>query len=110
MKLQCLFKKSAHDDANIIFGAVIDDSMEGQMRVTVIATGFELKTETEQLIQKLPNKNINNFEEESLRMAVGDNSFSHLKSLANEIKEENPETLNSTVNLDIPTFLRKHAD
>ena len=28
-------------DANIIVGAVIDDSLEGEMQVTVIATGFE---------------------------------------------------------------------
>ena len=28
-------------DANIIFGAVIDDSMDGDIRITVIATGFE---------------------------------------------------------------------
>ena len=32
---------AAHPDANIIFGAVIDDSMMDQIRVTVIATGFE---------------------------------------------------------------------
>ncbi len=32
---------AAHQDANIIFGAVIDDSMMDQIRVTVIATGFE---------------------------------------------------------------------
>ncbi len=32
---------AAHKDANIIFGAVIDDSMMDQIRVTVIATGFE---------------------------------------------------------------------
>ncbi len=31
---------AAHPDANIIFGAVIDDSMMDQIRVTVIATGF----------------------------------------------------------------------
>ncbi|MDY0340461.1 MAG: cell division protein FtsZ [Coriobacteriia bacterium] len=31
---------AAHADANIIFGAVIDDSMEDSIRVTVIATGF----------------------------------------------------------------------
>ncbi|MFP6663696.1 MAG: cell division protein FtsZ, partial [Deltaproteobacteria bacterium] len=35
-----LIEEEAHEDANIIFGAVIDDAMEGQMRVTVIATGF----------------------------------------------------------------------
>ena len=32
---------AAHPEANIIFGAVIDDSMMDQIRVTVIATGFE---------------------------------------------------------------------
>jgi len=33
--------QAAHPDANIIFGANIDDSMMDQIRVTVIATGFE---------------------------------------------------------------------
>lgn len=33
--------EAAHSEANIIFGAVIDDSMMDQIRVTVIATGFE---------------------------------------------------------------------
>jgi cell division protein FtsZ len=32
---------SAHEDANIIFGAVIDPDMEGQVKITVIATGFD---------------------------------------------------------------------
>jgi cell division protein FtsZ len=33
--------RAAADDANIIFGAVVDENYEGQMTVTVIATGFE---------------------------------------------------------------------
>ncbi len=37
-----LIQEAAHEDANIIFGAVIDESMpEGEMRVTVIATGLD---------------------------------------------------------------------
>jgi cell division protein FtsZ len=37
-----LIQEAAHEDANIIFGAVIDDKMpEGEMRVTVIATGLD---------------------------------------------------------------------
>ena len=37
-----LIQEAAHEDANIIFGAVIDESMpKGEMRVTVIATGLE---------------------------------------------------------------------
>jgi len=33
--------KSAHEDANIIFGAVVDPKMEGSVKITVIATGFD---------------------------------------------------------------------
>jgi cell division protein FtsZ len=37
-----LIQEAAHEDANIIFGAVIDEEMqEGEMRVTVIATGLD---------------------------------------------------------------------
>ena len=38
-----LVQESAHPDANIIFGATFDDTMEDQIRVIVIATGFEDK-------------------------------------------------------------------
>jgi cell division protein FtsZ len=33
--------ENAHEDANIIFGTVVDENLEDQIRVTVIATGFE---------------------------------------------------------------------
>lgn len=36
-----LVAKSAHPDANIIFGTVIDDSLGDEVRVTVIAAGFD---------------------------------------------------------------------
>ena len=36
-----IIRETAHPDANMIFGAVIDESMGDEMRVTVIATGFE---------------------------------------------------------------------
>ena len=35
-----LIQEEAHEDANIIFGAVIDESMGDEIRITVIATGF----------------------------------------------------------------------
>ena len=34
---------SVVDDANIIFGAVVDERIQGEIQITVIATGFELK-------------------------------------------------------------------
>ena len=33
--------KAAHADANIIFGAVIDDGLGDEVRITVIAAGFD---------------------------------------------------------------------
>jgi cell division protein FtsZ len=42
-------------DANIIFGAVIDDSMEGDIRITVIATGFD-----REIVSNDPNNQIDN--------------------------------------------------
>ena len=103
-----LIQKNAHDDAHIIFGAVIDHTMEGEMRVTVIATGFE-NAVTSPLEQRAVLKKVvgGNPHIESEAM---DSSYKHLKGLASSIKEENQESGNSNANLDIPTFLRKHAD
>ncbi|MEA4934849.1 MAG: cell division protein FtsZ [Lawsonibacter sp.] len=36
-----LVQEAAHPDANIIFGAAFDEGLEDEIRVTVIATGFE---------------------------------------------------------------------
>jgi cell division protein FtsZ len=36
-----LVQEAAHPDANIIFGATFDDTLDDEIRVTVIATGFE---------------------------------------------------------------------
>ncbi|HEU4738822.1 MAG TPA: cell division protein FtsZ, partial [Solirubrobacterales bacterium] len=36
-----LVQAEADDNANIIFGSVVDQSMKDEVRVTVIATGFE---------------------------------------------------------------------
>ena len=36
-----LIQAEAHEDANIIFGTVIDENMKDEIRITVIATGFE---------------------------------------------------------------------
>ncbi len=36
-----LIQSEAHEDANIIFGTVVDETMGDEIRITVIATGFE---------------------------------------------------------------------
>ena len=40
----CVIQEAAHEDANIIFGAVVDPNLNGKVKITVIATGFEKST------------------------------------------------------------------
>jgi cell division protein FtsZ len=49
-----LIQEEAHEDANIIFGAVIDEEMGGEIRITVIATGFGGEAETERIAIEPP--------------------------------------------------------
>jgi cell division protein FtsZ len=36
-----IIQEAAHEEANIIFGAVVDPNMKGRVKITVIATGFD---------------------------------------------------------------------
>ncbi|GAA0520189.1 cell division protein FtsZ [Saccharopolyspora thermophila] len=46
-----LVQEAAHPDANIIFGTVIDDSLGDEVRVTVIAAGFDSGTPTHKKLE-----------------------------------------------------------
>jgi cell division protein FtsZ len=39
-----IIEQAAHDEANIIFGAVLDENMKDHVKITVIATGFKPET------------------------------------------------------------------
>jgi cell division protein FtsZ len=39
----CVIQEAAHEDANIIFGAVVDPNLKGKVKITVISTGFDRK-------------------------------------------------------------------
>ncbi|HIE42030.1 MAG TPA: cell division protein FtsZ [Nitrospinaceae bacterium] len=103
-----MIQENAHEDAHIIFGAVINKEMEGEMRVTVIATGFEeaepIRTHQRPALKKVVGG------EPISEDDLSSGSFKRLKSLATTIKEESLDTGSLTSNFDIPTFLRKHAD
>ena len=56
-----MIQEEAHDDANIIFGAVIDENMTDEIRITVIATGFgEVKEEKKPAPPPAPSTNVSN--------------------------------------------------
>ena len=82
-----LIQRSADPEANIIFGSVTDDSMGDEIRITVIATGFEGDDEREQKANDIVNKAW----ERKMNTIAGSNDRS-----------------SSAGELDIPTFLRKN--
>jgi cell division protein FtsZ len=51
-----IIKETAHPDVNLIFGAVIDPTMSDELRVTVIATGFEQPTTPSQTRVRVPRR------------------------------------------------------
>lgn len=63
---------SAHEDARVIFGAVIDDTMGEDVRITVIATGFENRDTVREktFVAEQPESNLQNMRRPALRMPV----------------------------------------
>ena len=88
-------------DANIIFGAVIDDSMDGEIRITVIATGFTGESEEEEIptMEDVPQI----FAESAKRNQVNRNSA--VKIERREEAKNEPRRDNNRI--EIPDFLQK---
>jgi len=115
-----LVQEEAHEDANIIFGAVIDDRLHDEMRVTVIATGFGRVGEREEEIAA--SRMVSSEREKTVVSLprLGDNReiptfIRQEKNLGLKEKSSRPPRIRFSPNLreeeyDIPTFLRKQAD
>lgn len=92
-----IIKETAHPDVNLIFGAVIDPHMSDELRITVIATGFE-RTGVPRRLLEMPASRP---ETASSRIVeTPDRSVAPSKQT-----DFQPRTFN-TEDLDIPTFLR----
>jgi cell division protein FtsZ len=129
-----LIQEEAHEDANIIFGAVVDPTMGSEVRVTVIATGFEkaARRPTDFVpYQKPPVREpalerpvaasgsaelaLQEVEEEQVARAPSSRPkipvHSDLKRMMGDFRIQ--EFMNrepDSDEYDVPTFLRKHAD
>jgi cell division protein FtsZ len=89
-----IIRESADEDANIIFGAVIDESMHDEMKITVIATGFG---------------------EESIAIASAAGVTSMPVNAPRFVPRSSddlprPMMQSRADDLDVPTFIRKKAD
>jgi cell division protein FtsZ len=110
-----IIKEVAHEDAQIIFGSVIDDNMQGEIRVTVIATGFGYAKETASSVPLvLPTKKPKVAQpqprEEPQPVAAPAASGAVRRPAPTErLRERVNVTALDEKNLEIPTFLRKRS-
>jgi cell division protein FtsZ len=119
-----MIQEEAHEDANIIFGSVIDETMTDEIRITVIATGFgEDREERKPVpvnvssIASAPQKNKKVVH---LGTIVDDLDTPTWQRKKQGSEETETLTLNKTTfdfgrdkeddEYDIPTFLRKQMD
>ncbi len=96
--------ESAHSEANIIFGAVIDEASSDEVRVTVIATGFDRATKEE---AEEPPKMV---DLKGYAKALDRPAFSKKKATRLEGRPDQLTMRELEEDLDIPTFLRRKAD
>lgn len=91
-----IIKGTAHPDVNLIFGAVIDPTMKDEVRITVIATGFERSS---------PNRYAG---EGVTRETRPERQAQNVQPSQTQRRDFQPRAFN-TEDLDIPTFLRNRS-
>ena len=97
-----IIRETAHPDVNMIFGAVIDPNMGEDIRITVIATGFERSGVPRRALERPTSR----FDERpvSFNRPVENVSVS-AEAQRPQPAEVKPKNINQE-DLDIPTFLR----
>ncbi|HEV2105941.1 MAG TPA: cell division protein FtsZ [Candidatus Eisenbacteria bacterium] len=91
--------QAAGEDANVIFGAVIDPSLDGELLITVVATGFGQHAPKVRLVEKA-------------RPAAEEDDVAAYQRPA-WARRERPQwgrTESHGESLDVPAFLRKQMD
>jgi cell division protein FtsZ len=96
-----IIRETAHPDANLIFGAVVDENMGDELRITVIATGFDsARPSRRQVLQRQYRPEAPR--QEPVSVAVGQEVTSEAEPVA---APERPRF--EPTSLDIPAFLRR---
>jgi cell division protein FtsZ len=98
-----IVQEAAHEEANIIFGAVIDETLQDEVRITVIATGF---TERKVEMGPSPTKVVDLPSRPSRAPATG---ASWRRRAMPDARGEGGEQ-GIEEDLDVPAFLRRQAD
>ncbi len=96
-----IVQEAADMDANIIFGAVIDENIKDEIRITVIATGFEKDRIVE---EPQVNSSITVSKNEEVKVENCDKI--DVKEIEEKVEEKKKYDFNSP-DLEIPAFLRR---
>jgi cell division protein FtsZ len=104
-----VIEKAAHENANIIFGAVLDENMKEQVKITVIAAGFReaARRQPHQKPAFLPKTWSAGREEEAVVVQPQEIPQEAPRPVVNEVIHQ--ENTTSADDLDVPTFLRRAA-
>ena len=98
-----IIRETAHPDVNMIFGAVIDPNLGDDIRITVIATGFERNAMPRRALER--NTRENKRTEPAAFSRPLESVSVHADVQAGEAKSAPLPPVNKD-DLDIPTFLR----
>ena len=101
-----IIKETAHPDVNLIFGAVIDEKMGDNLRITVIATGFEGQSLSSVMSNQQAKENHVPQQRPLPSMLEKETENADQASLKSAETYEFPTRIN-TDDLDVPAFLRK---
>jgi cell division protein FtsZ len=99
-----LIQEAADEDANIIFGSVIDESMGDEIKVTVIATGFDRAAKKGDNLRDLPVAKDTQDIPTIIRNRWQDERLAKVRLPPND------ETKATVDEYDIPAFLRRKAE
>ncbi len=122
----CLIQEAADEDANIIFGAVFDPEFDGEIQITVIATGFEdghsTAEHTDEFAVYAPSKRPSGSTVNPIFSHKTPSPRNHTPNPRSSIRTPQPqqqqfdpqdvnreifEVVNQDDEFDLPTFLRK---
>ena len=98
-----IIRETSHPDVNMIFGAVIDQNMGDEIRITVIATGFERSSMPRRALERNPRENKRS--DSGHYMHSSESVSVHADVPLSEPKSTSMPSV-SKDDLDIPTFLR----
>ncbi len=103
-----IIRETAHPDVNLIFGAVIDPDMGDEIRVTVIATGFERSGVPRRALERLTTRTEKpaSLPTHFIRPSESVNVGAELRPKSESKPASSPSPAINSDDLDIPTFLR----